>query len=99
LPPIVPIHSSAYRYLFVPDEVAVTLKAARVYRLGITGKNIVVDMIDTGFFHHPFYGWHGYRGRGFLPQALSIKTRIVMDMALAKQQIFSPAFLIADYSL
>ncbi|WP_420208949.1 S8 family serine peptidase [Candidatus Electronema sp. JC] len=61
LPPIAQIHSSAYRYLFVPDEVAVILKAARVHRLGITGKNVVVGMIDTGFFRHPFFSWRGYR--------------------------------------
>lgn len=61
LPPIAPIHPSAYRYFFVPDEIAVALRAARVHRLGITGRDIVVAMIDTGHFRHQFFVWHGYR--------------------------------------
>ncbi|QQO56223.1 MAG: S8 family serine peptidase [Thiohalocapsa sp. PB-PSB1] len=61
LPPIAPIHGDAYRYLFVPDEVAVILRASRVHRLGVTGKNVVVGMLDTGHYRHPFFTWHGYR--------------------------------------
>lgn len=61
LPPLTPIHAKAYRYLFVPDEVAVISRAARVHRMGVTGKNVVVGMIDTGHFAHPFFNWRGYR--------------------------------------
>lgn len=61
LPPLAPIDPAAYRYLMVPDEVAVVLRAARVHRLGVTGKNIVVGMIDTGHFPHPWFAWHGFR--------------------------------------
>ncbi len=61
LPPLAQPHPSAYRYLMLPDEVAVVLRAARVHRLGVTGKNIVVGMIDTGHFRHPWFTWHGYR--------------------------------------
>lgn len=61
LPPLAPIHSSAYRYLFVPDEVGLLLRAARVHRTGATGNGVKVAMPDTGFVKHPFYDWHGYR--------------------------------------
>ena len=61
LPPIAPIHANAYRYLFAPDDIAVVLRAARVHRLGVTGKNVVVGMLDTGHYRHPFFTWHGYR--------------------------------------
>lgn len=61
LPPLAEIHEKAYRYLLVPDEVSVVLRAARVHRLGVTGKNVVVGMLDTGHYRHPFFTWHGYR--------------------------------------
>ncbi len=61
LPPLAPPDPNAYRYLMVPDEVAVILRAARVHRLGVTGRNIVVGMIDTGHYRHPWFTWHGYR--------------------------------------
>jgi subtilisin family serine protease len=61
LPPLAPIHASAYRYLFVPDEVALVLRAARTHRMGSTGRDVVVAMIDTGHYRHPFFNEHGYR--------------------------------------
>jgi hypothetical protein len=61
LPSIAPIDPKAYRYFFVPDEIAVLLRSARVHRLGGTGNDIVVAMIDTGHYAHPFFNWHGYR--------------------------------------
>ncbi len=61
LPPIEPIHAQAYQYLFVPNDVAVILRSARVHRMGVTGKNVVVGMLDTGHYRHPFFTWHGYR--------------------------------------
>jgi subtilisin family serine protease len=61
LPPLAPIHPSAYRYLFVPDELAVVLRAARTHRLGNTGRGVVVAMIDTGHYRHPFFIYHRYR--------------------------------------
>jgi hypothetical protein len=61
LPPLAPIHASAYRYLFGPDEVALVLRAARTHRMGSTGRNVVVAMIDTGHYRHPFFNEHGYR--------------------------------------
>src|SRR3712207_7244711 len=50
-----PIYPSAYRYLFVPDEVALILRAVRTHRIGSTGRDVVVAMIDTGHYRHPFF--------------------------------------------
>lgn len=61
VPPIAPVHPNAYPYFFVPDGISVMLRAARVHRLGVTGKNIVVAMPDTGMYRHPFYAERGYR--------------------------------------
>ncbi len=60
LPPLAQPEAGAYRYLMVPDEVGLIINADRVHRLGATGKGVKVAMIDTGFYRHPFYGWHGY---------------------------------------
>lgn len=60
LPPLATPEKGTYRYLFVPDEVGLILNANRVHRLGATGKGVKVAMIDTGFYRHPFYDWHGY---------------------------------------
>jgi subtilisin family serine protease len=59
--PIAPVHASAYPYFSVPDGIAVMLRAARVHRLGVTGRNVVVAMPDTGMYPHPFYAQRGFR--------------------------------------
>ena len=59
LPPIAP--PGPYRYLVVPSEVAGVLRATRVHRIGYTGLNVRVGMIDTGHYLHPFFRFHGYR--------------------------------------
>lgn len=61
LPPIAQIDPAAYRYFFAPDDLAVMLRASRVHRLGTTGTGVVVAMIDSGHYQHPFFTWHGYR--------------------------------------
>ena len=61
IPPLAPVASGAYRYMFVPDDVAVVMRSARVHRLGVTGKDVVVAMVDTGHYRHPFFTEHGYR--------------------------------------
>lgn len=61
IPPLAPVASGAYRYMFVPDDVAVIMRSARVHRLGATGKSVVVAMVDTGHYRHPFFTEHGYR--------------------------------------
>jgi subtilisin family serine protease len=37
------------------------IRATRTHRLGTTGRNVVVGMIDTGHYAHPFFNYHGYR--------------------------------------
>jgi subtilisin family serine protease len=59
LPPIAP--PGPYRYLNVPSEVGGTLGATKVHRIGQTGLNVRVGMIDTGHYWHPYFRFHGYR--------------------------------------
>lgn len=47
-------------HLNVPDDVAVTLGATTAHRAGITGEGVVVAMVDSGQYAHPFFGAHGY---------------------------------------
>ncbi len=61
LPPLAEPDPAAYRYLFLPDDVATLLRATRIHRTGTTGNGVVVAMIDTGHYRHPFFNWHGYR--------------------------------------
>jgi len=61
IPPIADVHASAYPYFCAPDGISVMLRAARVHRLGVTGKGIVVGMPDTGMAPHPFFRERGYR--------------------------------------
>lgn len=61
LPPLAPPDPAAYRYLLLPDDVALVIRATRTHRLGTTGRNVVVGMIDTGHYAHPFFNYHGYR--------------------------------------
>lgn len=61
IPPIADVHPAAYQYLTVPDGVSTELRASRVHRLGVTGKNVVVGMLDTGHYRHPFFRDRGYR--------------------------------------
>src|SRR5262245_35509786 len=51
-----------YHHLRVPNDVAMTLNAARVHRRGTTGRGVRVVMIDSGFAHdeHPYFREMGY---------------------------------------
>jgi hypothetical protein len=62
LPPIAQPDPAAYRYLFMPDDAALILRATGAHRTwGITGRDVVVAMIDTGHYRHPFFTEHQYR--------------------------------------
>lgn len=61
IPPIAQVHSGGYPYFYAPDGVSVMLRAARVHRLGVTGRDIKVAMPDTGMHRHPFFAARGYR--------------------------------------
>ena len=36
------------------------LRADGARQHGITGRGVLVAMVDTGFYRHPFYAWHSY---------------------------------------
>ena len=47
--------------LRVPGDVAQIMRAAEPHRAGITGHGVRVAMLDTGFYHHPYFQQHGYK--------------------------------------
>ena len=49
-----------YHHLEVPADVGMVLRAHGVHHYGVTGRGVLVAMVDTGFYRHPFYAWHGY---------------------------------------
>lgn len=69
LPPWVPYH-----HLRVPSDVAMVLRSEPVHKEGVTGDGVLVAMVDTGFYKHPFYDWHGYNYNATLaPDATDIE--------------------------
>ena len=63
-----------YHHLEVPADVAMILRADPVHKAGITGDGVLVAMVDTGFYKHPFYAWHGYNYNATLsPDATKIE--------------------------
>jgi subtilisin family serine protease len=51
--------SVAYWHLDVPDDVANALHV----KGSITGRHVKVAMVDSGWYYHPFFARHGYKGR------------------------------------
>lgn len=63
-----------YNYLDVPGDVSMILRADQVCREGITGEGVLVAMPDTGFYHHPFYEWRGYKySRTISPDTVDVE--------------------------
>lgn len=58
LPPFV-LSDDAFR-LRVPGDVAQLMQATAVHRRGITGRGVRVAMVDSGFYHHPYFAAQGY---------------------------------------
>lgn len=58
-----------YWHLTVPDGVSRGLKADKARELGFTGQNIKVVMVDSGWYQHPFFKAHGYKGKVVLGPA------------------------------
>jgi subtilisin family serine protease len=54
-----------YFHLVLPQGVATYLNATKVHKEGMTGKDIRVVMIDSGFEHesHPFFPCNGYKSK------------------------------------
>jgi len=59
--PIPPLVSKFH--LRVPDDVALGLGASPAHRDGHTGDGVVVAMVDTGQYSHPFFAAHRYNVR------------------------------------
>lgn len=49
-----------YHHLQVPSDVSMILRSDVARKNGVTGKGVLVAMVDSGFYKHPFYSWHGY---------------------------------------
>jgi subtilisin family serine protease len=50
-----------YWHLDVPADVSLGCNADKAHRAGITGRDIVVAMVDTGWQSHPWFTSRGYR--------------------------------------
>ncbi len=50
-----------YWHLDVPADVSMGCNADLAHRAGITGKGVVISMVDSGWFRHPFFTRRGYR--------------------------------------
>ncbi|MDJ0682574.1 MAG: S8 family serine peptidase [Xenococcus sp. (in: cyanobacteria)] len=69
LPPWVPYH-----HLTVPADVATVCRSITAHKEGVTGKGVLVAMVDSGFYKHPFYKWHGYNYQATLaPDATNVE--------------------------
>jgi hypothetical protein len=56
-----PVPPSVARFhLRVPDDVATLLGAAEAHRRGAVGDGVVVAMVDSGQYRHPFFAAHRY---------------------------------------
>jgi hypothetical protein len=51
----------AYWHLDVPAGVSLGVNADLAHRGGITGRNVKVVMVDSGWFRHPYFTQRGYR--------------------------------------
>ena len=60
---IPPLWNDKFR-LRVPVDVAQLMEASSVHRRGITGKGVRVVMVDSGFYHHPYFKNQGYNFLG-----------------------------------
>ena len=50
-----------YWHLTVPGDVAAGMGAEEAHRLGFTGRNVRVVMVDSGWFRHPYFTRRGYK--------------------------------------
>ncbi|HDR8053152.1 TPA: S8 family serine peptidase [Bacillus cereus] len=51
----------SYWHLNVPADISLGLNADRAHRDSITGRDVKVVMIDSGWYKHPYFTEHGYR--------------------------------------
>lgn len=63
-----------YHHLTVPADVATVCRSTSAHKVAMTGKGVLVAMVDTGFYKHPFYKWHGYNYQATLaPDATNVE--------------------------
>ncbi len=64
----------SYHHLTVPADVATVCRSTPVHKVGVTGKGVLVAMVDSGFYKHSFYQWHGYNYQATLaPDATNVE--------------------------
>lgn len=64
----------SYHHLTVPADVATVCRSTPTHKVGMTGKGVLVAMVDSGFYKHSFYKWHGYNYQATLaPDATNIE--------------------------
>lgn len=81
-----------YHHLRVPADVGMILRAPRVHQADVTGRGVLVGMPDTGFYRHPFYGWHGYNYQATLaPDATQIERDAVGHGTAEAANVFATA--------
>jgi hypothetical protein len=51
----------SYWHLRVPGDVSLGVNADRAHRGSITGSNVKVVMVDSGWYRHPYFVQRGYR--------------------------------------
>lgn len=81
-----------YHHLCVPSDVALVLRSERVQKDGLTGDGVFVAMVDTGFYRHAFYNWHGYSYNVTLaPDATNVEEDAVGHGTAEAANIFANA--------
>ncbi|NEQ27971.1 MAG: S8 family serine peptidase, partial [Microcoleus sp. SIO2G3] len=82
----------SYHHLKVPDDVALICRSTPVHKVGVTGKGVLVAMVDSGFYKHPFYKWHGYNYNATLaPDAIRVEKDEVGHGTAEAANIFANA--------
>jgi hypothetical protein len=56
----------------------------------VTGRGVLVAMVDTGFYKHPFYAWHGYHYNAALAPDATNVDQTPTDTAPPKPRTSSP---------
>lgn len=56
----------AYWHLDVPAGVSLGCNADKAHRAGVTGKDVKVSMVDSGWYRHRFFDARGYRANAVL---------------------------------
>lgn len=81
-----------YHHLRVPDDVAMICRSKPVHHSNVTGKGVLLAMVDSGFYKHPFYLWHDYNYNATLsPDAIRVEKDEVGHGTAEAANIFANA--------